>query len=560
MKKKFIVFNTIIVVVALLLMFALGVTVTKSEHIDRTKEQIAEITRIYKDNYKSASDVTKKSNENVRVTVIDSVGEVKADSDEKDLSKFDNHIDREEIVAAREDKPKVVSRDSGTVGVTMLYYAEKVSDASDPYGYVFLRVAIPVDSVNSYIAKSVPLSLTIVLFAAVLSFVAYVLMASELFKPLEKVKQSLESIENGNFKRIDSKTFDKDADELLSGINDVADKLEESIKQKEDEKKKLDYILNNVSDAIVVCDVGATVRVINSAAKKIFGIQSAEGKTVEAVTGSREFTDTVKRCVSDKKDGFAEIEIDSRYFLCTVKNTESELAIAVLSDITDAKTSEKTRLEFFANASHELKTPLTAIKGFNELIGLNAEGNIKEYSEKIDKETQRMLSLINDMLNLNKLENSTVNVAALSPVSVGETVEEAVSELAVLAKSKNVTVNASGDAKLKIEKEHLYELVKNLIENAVRYNVEGGSVNVTVKRESGKTVISVADTGIGIDAENRSRIFERFYRIDKSRSRATGGTGLGLAIVKHVCELYGARIDLSSRLGVGTVVTVTFDR
>ena len=171
-----------------------------------------------------------------------------------------------------------------------------------------------------------------------------------------------------------------------------------------------------------------------------------------------------------------------------------------------------------------------------------------------------MLSLINDMLNLNKLENSTVNVAALSPVSVGETVEEAVSELAVLAKSKNVTVNASGDAKIKIEKEHLYELVKNLIENAVRYNVEGGSVNVTVKRESGKTVISVADTGIGIDAENRSRIFERFYRIDKSRSRATGGTGLGLAIVKHVCELYGARIDLSSRLGVGTVVTVTFDR
>ena len=137
--------------------------------------------------------------------------------------------------------------------------------------------------------------------------------------------------------------------------------------------------------------------------------------------------------------------------------------------------------------------------------------------------------------------------------------EEAASELSVLAKSKNVTINVSGDAKLKIEKEHLYELVKNLIENAVRYNVEGGSVDASVKRENGKTIVSVSDTGIGIDAENRLRIFERFYRVDKSRSRATGGTGLGLAIVKHVCELYGARIDLSSRLGVGTVITVTFD-
>lgn len=559
MKKKFIIINTIIVVIALLLMFALGVTVTKSEHIDRTKEQIVEITRIYKDNYTSAENIVKKSNENIRVTVIDSAGNVIADSDEKDLSKFDNHIDREEIVAAREDKPKVVSRDSDTVGVTMLYYAEKISDSDSPYGYVFLRVAIPVASVNSYIAKSIPLSLTIVFFAAVLSFVAYVIMAGELFKPLEKVKQSLEGLERGEFKRIEVKTSDADADELLSGINDVADKLEESIKQNEEEKKKLDYILNNVSDAIVVCDEGATVRAINSAAKKIFGLQSAEGKTIEAVTGSREFCAAVKRCVTEKKDGFAEVEIDSRYFLCTVKNTESGLTIAVLSDVTDSKTSEKTRLEFFANASHELKTPLTAIKGFNELIGMNAKGEIKEYSEKIEKETQRMLSLINDMLNLNKLENSSVNAENLTPVSVGDAMGEAASELSVLAKSKNVTINVSGDAKLKIEKEHLYELVKNLIENAVRYNVEGGSVDASVKRENGKTVVSVSDTGIGIDAESRSRIFERFYRVDKSRSRATGGTGLGLAIVKHVCELYGARIDLSSRLGVGTVITVTFD-
>ena len=215
------------------------------------------------------------------------------------------------------------------------------------------------------------------------------------------------------------------------------------------------------------------------------------------------------------------------------------------------------RLEFFANASHELKTPLTTIKGFNDMISLKTnDETLKGYSQKIDKETERMLSLIDDMLNLSKLENLSAP-REYSDVNIIDIAEEVAENLKPLAEKKNVSVTVSGELTLRGEREHFYELVKNLAENAVRYNKNGGYAKIELSSEDGKT-IAVSDNGIGIDDEHQGRIFERFYRVDKSRSRATGGTGLGLSIVKHVCELYDAEISLKSRLGFGTTVTVRF--
>ena len=226
----------------------------------------------------------------------------------------------------------------------------------------------------------------------------------------------------------------------------------------------------------------------------------------------------------------------------------------VLTDVTATKESEKMRLEFFANASHELKTPLTSIKGFNEMISLNTQDSaIASYSAKIGKETDRMLALLSDMLNISKLENSTA--AELHPVDVDirEVAEEAADDLKMQTESKKITLKVSGNGIVRAEREHIYELVKNLAENGLRYNNEGGSVEISVQtRSDGGVRLTVRDNGIGVDPENQSRIFERFYRVDKSRSRATGGTGLGLSIVKHICDIYGASIALTSKIGVGT--------
>ncbi len=238
---------------------------------------------------------------------------------------------------------------------------------------------------------------------------------------------------------------------------------------------------------------------------------------------------------------------------------ERGLTVIVLSDITAVRNSEKMRSEFFANASHELKTPLTAIKGFNDIVSMTAtQPDIKELSGRIDKEVARIINLINDMLDLSMLESE--KEPKKEEVELSDVVKDVQGSLEILAKERGVSVKASGKGVVMMEREHAVELVKNLTENAIRYNEKGGHVEVDVSEDDKKVVLTVKDDGIGIEEEHLQRIFERFYRVNKSRSRETGGTGLGLSIVKHIAVLYGADVNISSTFGVGTTVTVTFPK
>jgi two-component system phosphate regulon sensor histidine kinase PhoR len=222
--------------------------------------------------------------------------------------------------------------------------------------------------------------------------------------------------------------------------------------------------------------------------------------------------------------------------------------------------TEQIRSEFVANASHELKTPLTAIKGFAELI---RSGMIKnpqkesEYLSLICSETERMIDLINDILHLSELESISEDTGEsnVSLLAIAEKVRES---LSIQAEGKDVTVTVSGDAGiLNANPDRLTQLVLNLLDNAIKYNRSGGSVSVIVRQLRNAVTLTVSDTGIGIPPEAKDRVFERFYRVDKSRSRKIGGTGLGLSIVKHIVSLYHGRIDLKSEVGKGTVIEVT---
>ena len=247
--------------------------------------------------------------------------------------------------------------------------------------------------------------------------------------------------------------------------------------------------------------------------------------------------------------------------MCTVRYTDSDMIIAVISDITESKNREKMRLEFFANASHELKTPLTSVKGFNDLISMQStDERIVEYSRRADKEINRVLNLINDMLGLSRLENSGLSPERLTAVRLEEVAGEVAENLKLLSDEKEVSVTVSGKGEIQAEREHIYELIKNLAENGIRYNKKGGRVKIEIAEGKDGVTLKVQDNGMGIETQDQSRIFERFYRGSKSRSRETGGTGLGLSIVKHVCELYGAELTLKSKLGAGTVISVVFPR
>ena len=559
MKKKIIVTNVIIVVFALLILFLSGISITKSIYKKQAEERIIDVANIYAENYTSSDKVVKNVPKDYRVTVVDKSGKVLSDSETADVSNMENHIDREEIVAALHGKPVAVTRRSDTTNKDMVYSAVKVDLSADDY--VFVRVSTPVDSVNLYATSTILPNFYVLIAAIIAAVILSVVLTKSLVKPMAEIKNSLIALNNGTFTSSTPSEKDPEINKMLSEINDIGEKLSDTIITVSEDNKKLDYILNNVSDGIVVITANGNIEVMNDNAKLVFDVKNdAISSNYAVLSANEKFISAVSDAVNERINKVFEFTTAAHdVYLTSIRCLDGGMTIIVLSDITAVKHGEEIRSEFFANASHELKTPLTAIKGFNDVIGMKSkDDDIRTLSSKIDKEVNRVVSLIDDMLNLSKLETTkTPIVEKVDLVAVAYDAEESIS---ALARNKNVNIEISGEGVVEMEKDHAYELVKNLMENAVRYNEDGGHVFVSVDEKSDKVTLKVKDDGIGIDEENQSRIFERFYRVNKSRSRETGGTGLGLSIVKHVAELYDAKLTLSSTLGAGTEITVSFKK
>lgn len=559
MKKKIIVTNVIIVVFALLILFLSGISITKSIYKKQAEERIIDVANIYAENYTSSDKVVKNVPKDYRVTVVDKAGKVLSDSETADVSNMENHIDREEIVAALHGKPVAVTRRSDTTNKDMVYSAVKVDLSADDY--VFVRVSTPVDSVNLYATSTILPNFYVLIAAIIAAVILSVVLTKSLVKPMAEIKNSLIALNNGTFTPSTPSEKDPEINKMLSEINDIGEKLSDTITTVSEDNKKLDYILNNVSDGIVVITSNGNIEVMNDNAKLVFDVKNdAISSNYTVLSANEKFISAVSDAVNERINKVFEFTTAAHdVYLTSIRCLDGGMTIIVLSDITAVKHGEEIRSEFFANASHELKTPLTAIKGFNDVIGMKSkDDDIRTLSSKIDKEVNRVVSLIDDMLNLSKLETTkTPIVEKVDLVTVAYDAEESIS---ALARAKNVNIEISGEGTVEMEKDHAYELIKNLMENAVRYNEDGGHVFVSVDEKADRVTLKVKDDGIGIDEENQSRIFERFYRVNKSRSRETGGTGLGLSIVKHVAELYGAKLTLSSTLGAGTEIIVSFKK
>ena len=559
MKKKIIVTNVIIVVFALLVLFLSGISITKSIYKKQAEERIIDVANIYAENYTSFDKVVKNVPKDYRVTVVDKSGKVLSDSETADVSNMENHIDREEIVAALHGKSVAVTRRSDTTNKDMVYSAVKVNLSSDDY--VFVRVSTPVDSVNLYATSTILPNFYVLIAAIIAAVILSIVLTKSLVKPMAEIKNSLIALNNGTFTPSTPSEKDPEINKMMSEINDIGEKLSDTITTVSEDNKKLDYILNNVSDGIVVITADGNIEIMNDNAKLVFDVKNdAISSNYTVLSANEKFISAVSDAVNERINKVFEFTTAAHdVYLTSIRCLDGGMTIIVLSDITAVKQGEEIRSEFFANASHELKTPLTAIKGFNDIIGMKSkDDDIRTLSSKIDKEVNRVVSLIDDMLNLSKLETTkTPIVEKVDLVAVAYDAEESIS---ALARDKNVNIEISGEGTVDMEKDHAYELVKNLMENAVRYNEDGGHVIVSVDEKADKVTLKVKDDGIGIDEENQSRIFERFYRVNKSRSRETGGTGLGLSIVKHVAELNGAKLTLSSTLGAGTEITVSFKK
>lgn len=553
MKNKIVIFNIVIVTLALLIVFFSGISLIKKSHLEEAEKQVVTVTDVYAANY--SDNITATAPKDIRITVIDANKKVIADSQDSAIV-GKPHENREEITAAWEDSPKVVTRKSESLGADMVYYAKKVTVGDT---FVIVRAAIKVETVNQYVFNALPTYVYVLISVLFVSYIAGILATVNLIKPLEEVKNTLAAVNNGEkINRSYDNESDSDVREMLGEIADVSEKLQNSINEANTERERLDYVLANVSDGITVIDAGGIVTVMNKVACGVFGGDGFIGRKYTALTADEKFLSEIGETVALRETRSFEYENEGNIYMVIARALENSFTVIVLTDITQIRNGEKMREEFFANASHELKTPLTAIKGFNDLIALKtSDEEIKSFTAKSDKEITRLVSLIGDMLDLSKLENSG-KIADAEELDLGKIATEVAESLAPLAANKKISVSVSGNGIVRMEREHAVELVKNLVENAIRYNNENGKVEVSVLNDGGNVVLRVKDNGIGIEEEHLGRIFERFYRVNKSRSRETGGTGLGLSIVKHVCALYNAEPVVHSRYGEGTIVEVKF--
>lgn len=559
MKKRLFIYATIIVLCGLLSFFAASVYVTHTNNLSLAKDTVMETAKICAGLFSDNTDISAfvKAGNDTRITIIAPDGTVLADSRPLDVSLLENHLTRPEIAAAASGSPAAFVRRSETLGVDLIYYALKVASGDD---YVFIRAAIPVANINSYLSRSLPLLIFSLLIVTLFCFFLIRGVTERIIRPFSSVERKLRLLSRGEYKPEPATKNYEEIDIITREIDDIALILQENFTNLRDEKGKLAFILNNIGDGLFVVDENKDIALINSAALDIFDVTvDIAGKNINYLSYDKNLVEAVEDCAYFARNALFELNLKGSIFLVTVKRLpETRLTMVVLTDVTENRENTKRREEFFANASHELKTPLTAIKGFNDLAAINNKAeNISKYIESISRETDRMLLLIEDMLKLSELENRQ----SKKPVSVSlaKIVTEVEEALSTTIREKSISFETSGDAQVRAEPEHVYELVKNIAENAVRYNNPGGWVSLIITIEKEEIRMTVADNGIGISFEEQARIFERFYRVEKSRSLRNGGTGLGLSIVKHICSLYGWKLSLKSKLGVGTEITVIFD-
>lgn len=500
-----------------------------------------------------------------RITIINSGGKVLADSEESlsNTLKMENHATRPEMQSALGGSIGESIRHSATLKIDMLYVALPLTRSGQTIGA--LRLALPLASVHHMlmgIRKIVSFSL---LFTLALAFVLGSLLTRGIIRPLNKIINVSRKFSQGDFKHRILHHSDDEIGELATTLNKMAQDIEDKIREVELQNQHLHTVFQNMVEGIIVLDKDGRVVSVNCAVEKLFNIsrEEAAGKFfLEAIRN-----DDISGIINDvlKKGEFISKEL---FLVYPVRKTlrinasaifEKEAVngcLLVIHDVTDIRNLEKMRQDFVANVSHELKTPLTSIKGFVETLlegAIDDKENNRQFLKIIHEHADRLDSLVNDLLDLSYLESKEIRLEK-EGINVRSLAERILSGCKSQLKKKDVEAhnNLVGELTIKADKGKIEQVLTNLIDNAIKFNQEHGSLDIYGEETQDRIKITVEDSGIGIPAKDAPRIFERFYRVDKARSRKLGGTGLGLSIVKHIVELHGGTVGVESSEGLGS--------
>ena len=566
MKRKIFLRSFMLSLISVLFVFLACIAITHINNKNIIGERLITETQLAAALLDSTDDFSTldifKDQEECRITIMSMDGSVLYDSDAG--GELENHLDREEVIAAINGEERTVERFSETFGCTMTYYATVTSLNDDQN--VILRVAVWSAEINDYIFTTLPFLITALVISALVAGLFSKGLSNNITKRITGISDSLKSVNGGNYLPLPAETADREFQDILLEINELNSKTVSHIQSEENQREKLNAVLDNISQGIIALSASQKIAFVNGSALRLFGkTASCISDDLEELIPDRGLLESIIRATTPEGYRF-EYTMGHQILMVEVivpqgKLLKDELEhIIILSDITSEKELAKQKEEFFANASHELKTPLTAMLGLSELaLSKTTDETVHKHLERIHKESLRLSELISDMLKLSKLETLQEDITK-TPVKIQDIAAEVLSELSESIRKKGITASVTGQVTVMADEKRMYELLQNLCSNAVSYNKEGGFLSVILEETETHARIRVKDTGIGISEENIPHLCERFYRVDKSRSKKTGGTGLGLAIVKHICALYKAEISIESQVGVGTEVWISFKK
>lgn len=497
---------------------------------------------------------------NLRVTFIDYYGNVLGDS-EADYIKMENHSSRKEVQEAINGSIGKDIRSSTTVKADFLYIAIPVKQLS-----VIVRVSVPLIQLRVIDRITWFYSVLIIISALILTIIVSSRIAESLIRPLNDIIYASKEITNGNYSKRISVTSNDEVGQLALHFNEMASKLDKTIFVLNNKKVEVESIVESITHGIIAVDNDKKILLINPAAFNVFSLDKNTHVTGDIISEHiRNNRINILLKDSMEKNTSLECEITSGEKVLLIKtspirfeniNLNSSGWIISIQDITKVRKLEQLRTEFVSNVTHELKTPITSIRGFIETLksgAINKPDVSVRFLDIIDIEAERLHELINDILALSEIETK-LSDNDLENISLNSIVEGVFTVMQNIAADKNILLSNKVDENIFINanKNRMKQLILNLVDNAIKYNITNGSVTVYAQNAGGKVVINVKDTGIGIPQEHIPRIFERFYRVDKGRSRDMGGTGLGLSIVKHIVNLYNGDIKVNSEAGKGT--------
>lgn len=493
-------------------------------------------------------DLIQKSPDANRITLVDTDGTVLFDN-KSNPAKMENHLDRPEIQEAIKNGRGEDERLSETISEITYYYAVRLHDGK------VLRISRTRQSVWAAVFSTIPYFILIIGIILVLA----------IFLARKLTKNIIDPLNNLNLDDPLSNEHYDELSPLISRIYNQQQEIQSYVREVREKQEEFNSVVNNMREGLIILNANANIMTINRSVGEIFDIEPENyiGKKIYTLHRSSALQSVIEKAMKGFSDEEV-IEVGKRHFQLfadPVKDEDQLKGIVLLIlDVTEKKEAESNRREFTANVSHELKTPLTSIRGYAEIIrdGIVKPEDISEFSDRIYKEADRMLEMVNDIMSLSHLDEG-LSEEKFEETDLFSIVTEVVEKFKPLAAKKNIQILTEGETSIIWGVPRLIdEIVYNLVDNAIKYNRERGTVRISVKMDRQFATLRVNDTGIGISKEDQARVFERFYRVDRSHSRDSGGTGLGLSIVKHAAKVHHAKVELSSQINVGTTITVSF--